>query len=398
MKIKNFLFFPSFFQEEAYTPSSFDDFDPSYIFLQKGSLLVKDKESISFDGFLDGSMQIFKIANASLTGTPLYVATLSAVILIRGKDKLLKDTHYSTSLNLILFPFNAYRQLIPENNILLCEFEKRLEKAIINSGGKLFSEADVAINKKGAISVLNEKSRWLTCDLTNPGVAEKSENKILITLNDLYNPARIKEVARSRTRYILSLLEFYCLYKFYQENPHKWIMVDGLIPPIKRLKASFGDIDAFYKAIIQGSIGFIKNPRKIPEKDVKEIMKLKQGEYRLYIGMGAESEIYEEGISEESEEPFLFAFMRFRSSPFIEEGPTGIIKLQIGDPNDKDREDINNIIYAVFRERLPFPSDKKRFFNESFPIEEAEKVAKSRLSSEDQIKGFMHSLIPIHPY
>jgi hypothetical protein len=54
---------------------------------------------------------------------------------------------------------------------------------------------------------------------------------------------------------------------------------------------------------------------------------------------------------------------------------------------------LKEIVKAVLRERYPLPSDHRRIYSEPFPIEEAEKVAKAQLPSEDRIRGLVYSLM-----
>lgn len=58
-----------------------------------------------------------------------------------------------------------------------------------------------------------------------------------------------------------------------------------------------------------------------------------------------------------------------------------------------EKETTEETIKAVLYEKYPVLSDRRRLYNEPFPIEIAEKVAKSFLPSEDRIKGFVLSII-----
>jgi len=84
--------------------------------------------------------------------------------------------------------------------------------------------------------------------------------------------------------------------------------------------------------------------------------------------------------------------LRFRRLPHFLDTPVGIVKLQTL-KREHNKDNLKEIVKAVLRERYPLPSDHRRIYSEPFPIEEAEKVAKAQLPSEDRIRGLVYSLM-----
>jgi len=71
----------------------------------------------------------------------------------------------------------------------------------------------------------------------------------------------------------------------------------------------------------------------------------------------------------------------------------GIVKVQY-DPSlwGGDFDKAAEIAAMIHKETWPIPKDRKRAWNEIAPIEEAEKVAKSRLLTEEHLSGIVSYL------
>jgi hypothetical protein len=85
-----------------------------------------------------------------------------------------------------------------------------------------------------------------------------------------------------------------------------------------------------------------------------------------------------------------FALLRFRAKgKELFPLPVGVVKLQIS----PEQDELRKVIEAVLYENLPWPTDRRRIYNEPYPIEMTEKVAKASLPSEDRIIGFVYSIV-----
>lgn len=372
---------------------------------ERVELPVKPKRK--FTSFLDGTMRLYRIGNAAHTGTPLYVAVIASAVLIRGKDRFLRKAPQSRYVYVLIFPFKTYEDHIHnlvKSGKLKEEFYKDLKEWIRDiradlrsyarrHGANLFEETE--INHGMMRQVFENNGTWIISDTSFTGImyVVEAKRKPLITESDLYNPNRVHEVARTRARYIMGLLEFYSAFTHLEANPNSYIMIDGLFYPYKRIGTLFGITREEYEDKIKNVVGFIKHPREIPHSIIQELITLGEGEYFSWIGGPSPSEedatLPPMPSDPKSEEKFRFAVLRFRIKPgMFVPLPVGIIKLQTS-----QEKDIREAIEAVLYERNPVPTDRRRLYNESYPIEEAERVAKALLPSESKIRGFGLSIL-----
>ncbi len=363
------------------------------------------KPSQKFTAFLDGTMRLYKVCSAAFTGTPLHVATISTALLYRGKDRHIRNTKYSKHIFLLLFPFKNYVSALGRKNPERKESIKDkienflfLFKRVVNGFGyKVVREYELAPDKKGVDSIFGRSGTWIICDISQKGLLAYKESAMsrgFVTEEMLYNPRRVREAARVRARYIMGLLEFYSACKFLQDYPEAHLMVDGLFYPYRRVKTLFEMTRNEYIEKMEKVVGFIKYPQQIPQKILPNLFTLHEGECLCWTGTPSEAEEDETyTIKEEekiSKDFFRFAVLRFRSKTGESiPSPIGIVKLQISPEKEKTEE----VIKAVLYEKYPVPTDRRRLYNEPFPIEIAEKVAKSILPSEDRIKGFVLSIV-----
>jgi hypothetical protein len=216
----------------------------------------------------------------------------------------------------------------------------------------------------------------------------------LISREDLFNPQKIKEAAKARVRRIMELLEFRCLLEASDSFSDYYILKDGLIDRYNRVKQIFGIDKQTYQAMLMNVVGFIKYPRKIPPEVRVNILSLSESQYYRWIGRPEDDEDDENNSypSPDTNELFDFALLRFRRLPHFLDAPVGIVKLQTL-KREHNKDNLKEIVKAVLRERYPLPSDHRRIYSEPFPIEEAEKVAKAQLPSEDRVRGLVYSLM-----
>ncbi len=356
------------------------------------------KESpLKFDAFLDGSMKLYRVGHASYSGTPLYYACISAALLYRDQEGRLRNTTYTRNINLLLFPFEIYEMVFGEAvKNELREFVERLRTSIVIRGQQFFTEHDVreTIREESLGSIFKHKDCWIVCDTSRSGVTEQGQ--IQIQKKDLGNFNVIKEKARSRVRHYMRLLEFYILKLFRERNEDSFILVDGLYPEKRHVLAPFRlENEEKYKSIVKGVIGFVKTPRDIPDSLYEHDVWENLGPYKSVYWTGRVKE--QENVSSLKElSGFTFSLLRFRHLPGFEANPIGVVKIQT--EKDVDLDYLRSVLSAVYRERFPFVSDIRRFLNEAYPIEQAEKVAKSFFPSESRIRGFISTVIPELPY
>ncbi|RLI77054.1 hypothetical protein DRP07_12530 [Archaeoglobales archaeon] len=401
-KIKKLLISPDFYIEETKLRPSYEKFDlesqevGKYNFLQDGVV----NERYDFKGFLDGSMRLYKIGNAYETGTPFYVATISSVVLYRGKDRLLRNTKYSKKANIIIFPKECYLNTVRDSEIRKKaeEFVLNIKKMVEKTGGIFVHEYE--INKYGGVEFLKKHNNfWIFSDITYEGVTalDLSSQRILIKQEDLFNPVRVKNAARARARFIMNLFEFSSAYLFVidHQKSKDLFLIDGLIPRFSRISNTLCLKKSEYIKCVSRIAGFIKTPRVIPKdfSELKSLFTLKEGECKVYKGKPKDLEVYGEElleVKEDIKDEDYFIFLKFRNIPYFESSSQSLVKIHL-----KAGENIRfvDIAFAIYNERLPLPNDKSRFFNEPFAIEEAERVAQTNLASEEEIRGFMLSLV-----
>jgi len=399
-KVRKPLISPDFYVEEVKLRPSYEKFDSECSEIGKYNFF-QYSTTVKFSGFLDGSMRLYKIGNAYGTGTPLYVASISSVVLYRGKDRLLRNTKYSRKANIVIFPKECYLNTISDREIKQKteEFILNIKKMAERTGGIFIHEYE--LNKYGGVKFLEKYNNiWIFSDTTYEGVTalDSSSQKALIRQEDLFNPVRVKNAARARARFIMNLFEFSSAYLFvidHRESKNS-LLVDGLIPRFSRISNALCLKRSEYKKCVSRMVGFIKTPRVIPKDldELKSLFTLKEGECKVYKGKPKDLEVYDEELLEAKEEitddEDYFIFLRFRNIPYFESSSQSLVKIHLKPGEERA---FGDIALAVYNERLPFPNDKSRFFNEPFAIEEAEKVAQASLASEEEIRGFMLSLV-----
>ena len=372
-----------------------------------GSVELPVRPRRKFTSFLDGTMRLYRVGYATHTGTPLYIAVIATAVLIRGKDRRLRKAPQSRYVYVLLFPFESYKNHIyqqVQSGQLKEEFYREtqewvrdiradLRSYVRRNQADLFEETE--INPGTMRDVFDKNGTWIISDISYKGLISGREGrrKPLITDSELYNPNRVHEVARTRARYLMGLLEFYSAITHLEANPGSYIMIDGLFYPYKRVGALFGITKDEYKEKMKNVVGFIKHPREIPQNIIQRVATLREGKYFSWTGGHSPSEEDKTQppipSDPKSEEKYGFAVLRFRTKPGVfVPSPVGIIKLQTS-----PQEDIRETIEAVLYERNPVPTDRRRLYNESYPIEEAERVAKALLPSESKIRGFVLSIL-----
>ena len=397
------LFYGDFLEVEEIGTHFFD-----YPTFNKQSPIEKSMVSrpfcpkIRFKAFSDGTMKIYRVARAAYTGTPLFIATIACALLERDENRRLTNTNYSRQMNLIIFPFERYKNYVkrelPEKvgkelQRLIEDVKFQLKVKIQQSGGKAYDEEEFV---KEPEKVFDSSFNWVICDTSRRGIQEKvrQREQELVNDRDLYNPQIIREKARARARHYMGLLEFFCSFSYLRDRPKSYLMVDGLIYPYRKISGLFGISYENYKSTISRIVGFIKHPRDIPYEAFQQIPIMKFGEYLHWIGQPSEVELEENKQkvieTQWERDRFRFALLRFRiRGQEISPNPIGIVKLQIS----PEHEEIQEIVESVLYENLPWPTDRRRIYNEPYPIELTEKVAKAYLPSESRVTGLVYSIV-----
>jgi len=248
------LFVPDFFVEDVTTRPVYDVYDTNCVEIGGKEKVPPDLKDIQkFNAFADGSMRLYRIGVMRKYGIPLYFATISAVVLSRGKDKVLRSTTHFKRVSLIIFPKYLFFQIIPDEQAKkdLIEILENLKKILRHKKQSFILEEELP--KKGGFEFLAENSYlWIFCDISFKGITSprfgeetSAEANVLIKPEDLFNPNRIKNVARARSRFIMNLLEFASVGNFileqYKQGKTPRVLVDGVIPRLSRIKKRYSN-------------------------------------------------------------------------------------------------------------------------------------------------------------
>jgi hypothetical protein len=291
----------------------------------------------------------------------------------------------SNVLTLLLFPFQTYREFLQSGQIGISYAD--IEKSVNNFSRSFtaFSEENLDYGKVGGREIFKRPKVLLICDTSKRGIVQKGN--YLISKEDLLNHKKIKEAAIARVRHIMGLLEFDCLLSASNMFSDGFILKDGRIERYSRVKNIFGIDRETYQAMLTNVVGFIEYP-KIPPEVMANMPNLKN-QYCKWTGR-TESDEDDPNPSQDSDEIFDFVLLGFRRLPHFPD--IGTVMLQtLKTEHNEDR--LKAIVQAVLKERFPLPSDPKRRYSTPYPIEEAEKVAKYRLPSEERIRGMAYALM-----
>jgi hypothetical protein len=352
---------------------------------------VKDKIAntnihppFEFNIFIGGTVRLYRVGLA-IPHTPFFLAMVSVAALGRKNRKLFYVK--SNVLTLLLFPFQTYREFLQSGQIGISYAD--IEKSVNNFSRSFtaFSEENLDYGKVGGREIFKLPNVLLICDTSKRGIVQKGD--YLISKEDLLNYKKIKEAALARVRHIMGLLEFSCLLSASDRFSDGFILKDGLIERYSRVKNIFGIDRETYQAMLTNVVGFIEYPRKIPPEVMADMLNLKEFQYYKWTGR-TESNEDDPNPSQDNDELFDFVLLGFRRLPHSPN--IGIVMLQtLKTEHNEDR--LKAIVQAVLKERFPLPPDPKRRYSALYPIEQAKKVAKYRLPSEERIRGMAYALM-----
>jgi len=375
-----------------------------------GNVIVyKAKEEEEwFRCFIDGTYRIAR--TATYNGVPIYIASITAVMTERTKEKVLREVGLNKHLTVILFPFDAFSERFKNTwGDKIQEFKQYL-KSEYNaiSDCRLRSDSLDVLQKSG-------KNIWIYSDITYLGLRyeEVPRKRYDITEQNLFDEGKIYSRVRARVRVLMSVLEAANL-KYYRENIERkkyknhsesWVLVDGTVNNYWKFFCRKTNQSESYP-LFNKVVGFIKTIRRTPAwMDIAQIHKLKEREFIVTIGTkNDEDPVVKHEMDEdklEGENQWGFIYLRFRTPIYFPHGilsSRGIVKLQFriteeySEINVRDRilkiqNKAHKVASLAIKERFPLPTDKSRIWKEAVAIEETEKIAKSRLLSEEWLKN-----------
>jgi len=365
-----------------------------------------------FSAFIDGTYRTAKIGY--LYGIPVYVSNISAALLIRDDNGYLKDFGHIKNLFVLLYPFESiyqYANMIKEDQQMAEDILRFKEKFIEHYQAK--EDCEIRRDTLRVLTQHDDPNMWIIGDISYLGLdCKKRENSELdIPPNEVFNLGKISKKVRARTRVLMGILEATYLRAYREEYwNNNWVLMDGTLNYAYKFSLDKKNESEKFEEYFIKTVGFVKTiRRRVFATDVKKFSKLlsmKEGEYIITLGIKNDTEELE--LKELGEDTQIgrakwgFIYMRFRFPKYLLSNeqastvftPKGIIKAQFYIPNTLEG---NNIIEHAFEkgitianmlsyERFPFPSDKRRLWNETLAIEETEKVAKSRLMSKEYLE------------
>lgn len=356
--------------------------------------IVKRTPTKTFSAFLDGTMKLYKIGFAYFTGTPLYVAPTSVVLVVRDSSGRLYKSPYSVSFVVILFPFETYENFLSQKlsvrdaTILIRDFIENLRVKLVNGGFKYIDGKEIEEKVNSRKEVFSASYYWILSDTSKIGILTKGMPAI--QQNDLFNPKKVKEVARARARYFMGLAEFYCAYRYLQENEDSFLLLDGAFYPYRRVGRFFNITRDEYNKAMSRAVGFIKHPQSVPLENFGMISEIVySNKFLVWNGYYDEKEVGLEKEEDNRKEIFQFVLIKFRDIGSFT-SLANLVKLQVFNST----YDIEEVVNMVKYEQNPIPTDRRRIYTEAYPIQLTEEIAKANLPSEERIRGLVLSAIP----
>ncbi|MCD6550687.1 hypothetical protein, partial [Thermotoga sp.] len=352
--------------------------------------------------FIDGTYRIVRIG--TYWGVPIFIGNIAASLVERDiLTKQLKEKGTRTSFIVIFFPFKAFCNYFSNKSD---EAVKRVQefKNYLENEELYHALSDVKI-LKGQINIedIRSKTVWFYSDITFRG---RNENDILIKGDDIFNESKLITRVKTRIRVLMAALETLNL-KFYKDELHEkvgWIMMDGALNNFYKYFSADRNQSERFSQYFNNVIGFIKTIRRYPANLDKSLL-YRLGQDKFVLATSTESDD-EKAVLEEMDEKSLrgqnkwgFIYLRFRvpfgypkDAPFHK----GLIKLQFKVRNPDSEEEIiktaQKIVGMILKERFPVPKDLRRVWKECVAIEEAEKIAKSRLFSKKWLRNLGYIL------
>jgi len=367
-----------------------------------------------FSAFIDGTYRIAKIGY--FYGVPIYVSNITAALLTRDQNGYLHDFGPIRNLFVVLYPFESmyqYAKLI-KGDIKMAEEVLRF-KELFKENYEAKEDYEIRRNTLNVLLEHESLNVWILGDISYLGLDRKNreEGNLDIEPNEVFNISKISQKARARTRVLMGILEATYL-RAYRERygNDEWVLMDGTLNYAYKFSLDKKNESEKFEKYFKKTVGFVKTiRRRVFATDVtkfSQLLSMGEGEYIITLGIKNDTEELE--LRELGENIQIgrakwgFVYLRFRFPRHLLPGkevfgiytPKGIIKAQFYIPRSKAFDNEIAINYAldtgmkiadmIFYERFPFPSDKRRLWNETLAIEETEKVAKSRLMSKEYLE------------
>ncbi len=400
-KIKSFIPDLQYIEEEPIEGTEYSyESDPDEKFLPDNKLTFEeanaDKIDERFSAFLDGTHRLARMGY--LAGIPVYVASIAGAVLKRDNLGRLHDIGLLKNLIAIIYPFKSARDYHIEygNRKIAEDIEEFLNILNDLKSDCILQDFELRGDVTKKLESFTSPTVYIIADISYQGIDERSR-KIQIESKDVYNIGSIYRKARARARVLMSILEAAYLKKYRDTfGFDDWILVDGTLNYTHKFFLSTDRQHEAFRKYFRNTVGFVKKIRRRvfeyePDKLLK-FLSMKEGQYAISVSYKTDTdEALIDELDPEKQNEFSvkwgFVYLRFRSPRHLSYYGSlltnkGIVKLQFTVENndvnfiiDKGRK-IANMTYF---ERYPLPSDRKRVWNEALAIEEAEKVAKSRL-------------------
>jgi len=401
-KIKSFVPDLQYIEEEPIEGSEYTyESDPDEKFLPDNLTITFKKANSSetderFTAFLDGTYRLARMGY--LAGVPVYIASIAGALLERDKSGKLHDTGLLKNLIAVIYPFESAKNYHDKygNKKVADDIKEFLNVLRDIKSDCILYDHELKNDVTEKLAKIDSPTVYIVSDTSYRGLINKNTRVQQIDPKDVYSLGIVYRKARARARVLMSILEAAYLKKYRDKNGFdNWVLVDGTLNyTLKFFFKPTRQHEAFQN-YFKKTVGFIKTiRRKFFENNPNKLLKffsMKEEQYTISIAYKTDTE--EEIISEFDPEKrdvstkWGFVYLRFRLPNYLQSQDNiltnkGIVKLQFVIDND----DLDAIIskgrlianMACF-ERYPLPSDRKRIWNEPLAIEEAEKVAKSRV-------------------
>jgi len=401
---------------------------------QKSYQIDYNKESVKFSAFIDGVQRTnvvywVPIDNIGIL-IPVVLSHIGAGISLRGADKKLKiNSDLVRDKILILMPLEGMIRAGFENGSSVQELIDRGdiidERSIQGNSSKIFGLeggsdyrpifCDTTFNE---ISRTKEEEKKTIEDAYN--YVDKNDytkiNKLLIGEN-LYNSYKIRQRALGRVNIMRQILEMMILTKYktgYEDTQEDYILVDGPLFFLHKWIKNYGGLtnkneDEAEKMVLRNAVGMVKTFKSRPKNinTFREILNLNQDNYSEIMKIKDVVDVTESKHNSESFiRPHITSYVRFRLPANISPPTTlGLTRVDLhvstfgkatfeDVQNDKENTEqmMSKIMAGVIREKWPGISQSGRMYNEVFPIEETEKMLRSKLYTFMEM-NYLYSLI-----
>ena len=401
-KIKSFIPDLHYIEEESIEGNEYTyDSDPDERFLPDNTTITfekanPDETNERFTAFLDGTHRLARMGY--LAGIPVYIASIAGALLIRDEFGRLHDTGLLKNLVAIIYPFESVKDYHTEygDKRVADDIEEFLNILKDIKSDRILFDYELRGDVTKELAKIDSTTVYIIADISYRGLIDKDNRERQIKPKDVYSIGSVYRKARARARVLMSILEAAYLKKYRDKYGFdSWVLVDGTLNYTLKFFFRPDRQHEAFQNYFKKTVGFVKTiRRKVFENDPNKLLQffsIEEGQYAISVSYKNDTD--EELISELDPEKqyesmkWGFVYLRFRlPRHLLSHGKPltnkGIVKLQFVIDDDDVEAIISKgrlIANMTYFERYPLPSDRKRVWNEPLAIEEAEKVAKSRV-------------------